>query len=41
MGVPGIWIALVFEWAVQTVVKRLRLRGDKWLHIREEKEATA
>ena len=36
MGVPGIWIALVFEWAVQTVAKRLRLRGDKWLHIKEE-----
>lgn len=34
LGVPGIWIALVFEWAVQAMVKRLRLRGRKWLHIR-------
>ena len=36
LGVPGIWIALVFEWAIQAAAKRLRLRGEKWLHIREE-----
>ena len=37
LGVPGIWIALVFEWAVQATAKRLRLRGSKWLHIRESR----
>ncbi len=32
LGVPGIWIALVFEWAARSVALRLRLRGDQWLH---------
>lgn len=33
LGVPGIWIALVFEWAARGVALRLRMRGDRWLHI--------
>ncbi len=33
LGVPGIWIALVFEWLVRGIALRLRFRGDKWLHI--------
>ena len=33
LGVPGIWIALVFEWLVRSIALRLRFRGDKWLHI--------
>ena len=32
LGVPGIWIALVFEWVLRVIVQRIRLRGDKWLH---------
>ena len=36
LGVPGIWIALVFEWAVRGVALRLRMRGDGWLHMKPE-----
>ncbi len=32
LGVPGIWIALVFEWLVRSIALRLRFRGEKWLH---------
>lgn len=32
LGVPGIWIALVFEWVLRTVVQHVRLRGEAWLH---------
>ena len=32
LGVPGIWISLVVEWAVRAVAYHVRLRGDKWLH---------
>ena len=34
LGVPGIWIALVFEWAFRSVVLHMRLKGDAWLHIK-------
>ncbi|MBR5109564.1 MAG: MATE family efflux transporter [Clostridia bacterium] len=34
LGVPGVWIALVCEWAYRSVALRLRFRGDQWLHIR-------
>ena len=34
LGVPGIWIALVFEWAFRGVVLHMRLKGDAWLHIK-------
>ena len=34
LGVPGVWIALVCEWAYRGVLLRLRLRGDKWLHVK-------
>jgi Na+-driven multidrug efflux pump len=26
LGIPGVWIALVFEWCYRTVLQRLRLR---------------
>ncbi len=32
LGVPGIWIALVFEWVLRAVVQHVRLRGEAWLH---------
>lgn len=32
LGVPGIWIALVFEWVFRGAALHLRMRGDKWLH---------
>lgn len=31
MGITGIWIALVFEWAFRTVLQRVRMRGTKWI----------
>ena len=31
MGIPGVWIALVFEWLFRTVVQRLRMKGTRWL----------
>ncbi len=34
LGMPGIWIALAFEWLLRTAVQRMRLRGDAWLHKR-------
>ncbi len=34
LGVPGIWIALVFEWLFRGIALRLRLRSDQWLHLR-------
>ena len=34
LGVPGIWIALVFEWLLRTIALRLRFRGDQWLHVK-------
>lgn len=35
LGMPGIWIALAFEWLLRTVVQRLRLRGSAWMHKKE------
>lgn len=32
LGVPGVWIALVFEWLIRAVALNLRLRSGKWLH---------
>jgi len=32
LGIPGVWIALVFEWLLRTVLQRLRMRGERWLH---------
>ena len=32
LGMPGIWIALAFEWLFRTAAQRLRLRGSAWLH---------
>ena len=34
LGVPGIWIALIFEWAFRSLIQHLRLRGTKWLHVK-------
>ncbi len=34
LGVPGIWLAMVFEWCLRAVAYRLRLRGSAWLHIK-------
>ena len=34
LGVPGIWIALVFEWVFRVALQRVRLRGDQWIHQR-------
>ena len=36
LGMPGIWIALAFEWLLRTVIQRLRLRGTAWLHKKEK-----
>ena len=36
LGVPGIWIAMVAEWLLRSVIQNLRLRGEKWLHKKEE-----
>ncbi len=36
MGIPGVWVALVFEWALRTVLQRARIRGNRWLHVRTE-----
>ena len=36
VGMPGIWIALAFEWLLRTAVQRLRLRGSAWLHKKEK-----
>ena len=38
IGVPGIWLALVFEWIVRAVALRLRMRGDGWLGDGKEEE---
>lgn len=32
LGVYGIWISMVLEWAVRTVIFRLRFRSDVWTH---------
>ena len=32
LGVPGVWIALVFEWLLRAVALNLRLKSGKWLH---------
>ena len=34
LGVPGIWIALVVEWILRAVAQHLRMRGDRWLHVK-------
>ena len=31
LGVPGIWIALVAEWAFRALVFRIHMRGARWL----------
>lgn len=36
LGVPGIWIALVAEWILRSAAQHLRLRGDRWLHLKEK-----
>lgn len=39
LGVPGVWIGMMCEWLIRAVLMRIRLRGDKWLHIQEVKAA--
>ncbi len=31
LGVPGIWLALLFEWLLRAVLMRHRLSGNRWL----------
>ena len=33
LGVPGIWIALVFEWFFRAVTLRIRFHGKRWLQM--------
>ena len=30
-GVMGVWVAMVLDWVVRTVIFPIRFRGDKWL----------
>jgi len=39
LGVPGIWIALVAEWAFRAVVFRVHMRGDRWLKSFQTRES--
>ena len=32
LGVPGIWIALVFEWLLRAIALRIRFHGKGWMH---------
>ena len=36
LGVPGVWAALVLEWIVRAAAYRIRMRGDRWLHLKAE-----
>lgn len=31
LGVPGMWIGMMVEWALRAMLQRLRIRGEKWL----------
>ncbi len=35
LGVPGVWIALVLEWVVRAAAYRIRMRNDRWMHLKE------
>lgn len=41
LGVPGVWIGLMLEWLLRAVCMRVRLNGDKWLHIKKAAEKLA
>ena len=36
LGITGVWIALVFEWCLRTVLQRTRMRGTRWLKTAEK-----
>ncbi|MBP3645937.1 MAG: MATE family efflux transporter [Clostridia bacterium] len=31
MGIPGVWIAMLVEWAIRTVLMRSRINSKKWM----------
>ena len=31
LGIPGVWIAMLVEWAIRAVLMRSRIRSKKWL----------
>ena len=41
LGVPGVWIGLMLEWLLRAVCMRVRLNGDKWLHVKKAAEKLA
>lgn len=34
MGVPGVWIAMILDWAVRAIIYGVRFRGSRWLRHR-------
>ena len=34
LGIRGVWFALITEWLLRALAFRLRMRGDRWLHIK-------
>ena len=36
LGVKGVWIAMVMDWAARAVVFTIRSKGDKWMQVRTE-----
>lgn len=35
LGVPGVWLALVIEWVVRAAAYRVRMRDNRWMHLKE------
>lgn len=38
LGVPGIWMGMLFEWLIRAILLRKRVNGTKWLHQAKQKE---
>ena len=38
LGVPGVWIALVLEWILRAAAYRVRMRKERWMHLKKQPE---
>ena len=41
LGVPGVWIGMLFEWLLRAVLLRGRVRGETWLRLGKAKGGIA
>lgn len=36
LGIAGVWLGIVTEWLIRSVIWHIRMRGDKWIKLKPE-----